>query len=239
MIKVKKCPKHLLDVLDFTKFEKISIYKNGMYLKAKEKIFYVSHFENLNALSIQVDKSDLEQIKLGGNLQRLNFIIDGDTTVVDLHFPKIVDKIPLNILKETIESKNPITGLNGKNESLINNSAFLEKINPLINPNEIIGRGLGLTPSGDDILIGILFVLFSKGKEQQVDKIKLEASLSRTNDISREFLQYALKGIFSESLLELLGTDNIDQSVNCILSTGHTSGADSLLGIHYGINNII
>lgn len=235
MIKVLKSPRHLLDVLDFSKFNKISDYRNGAYLECNGQIFYVSHYDNLNALSIKVNRNDVDFIIKGDKTQRLNFIVDSHTEILDLNLGKIHFN-DFKLLKEIIKEKNPLTGLNGKNDPLTFNLEILEELSPIYNPNNIIGRGLGLTPSGDDILIGIILILNILKKREELSKIIESADLSRTNKISKNFLEFTFKGYFSESILKLLKEDDIEKNVEEILKTGHTSGADTLLGMYYAIN---
>lgn len=238
MINLIKCPRHLIDALDISLFEKVYDYKNGSYLKAGDQIIYFSEWSNLNALSVQINKMDLNLIQEGDKLQRYNFIIDKHCQIVDLNFPDALEVDISNKLCKIIEDKNPNTGLNGKDDSLLKNYDILDKLNPLTSPNNIIGRGLGLTPSGDDVLIGILFAMYYLNMKGQIEIFRSKSDLNRTNNISKEFLKYAYSGIFSESLLSLLDGEDLCEKIDHIMKTGHTSGSDTLLGIYYGFNNL-
>lgn len=102
-----------------------------------------------------------------------------------------------------------------------------------------IGRGQGLTPTGDDFIVGLLSLLIIS------NKIKLENNLyalknnfyNKTTRISYEFLNYAFLGHFSSViknfLLCLLSNDEskLVSSLYTLCNTGHTSGFDSIYGI--------
>lgn len=97
-----------------------------------------------------------------------------------------------------------------------------------------IGLGLGLTPSGDDMLLGTLTALHMYRPDLAC---RLGAGitllLDRTNDISRSYLQLALDGYAATPVLgaaaELAG-GGTDQT-QVLLTVGHSSGCDILEGL--------
>ena len=100
------------------------------------------------------------------------------------------------------------------------------------------GLGMGLTPSGDDFLCGVLAGLLFSGQWDHPFAQALRQTISRrlgdTNDISRTFLSCALSCHFSRPVKELplaAGTTEILSSFGAI---GHSSGFDTLCGIYYG-----
>ncbi len=105
-----------------------------------------------------------------------------------------------------------------------------------------IGAGNGLTPSGDDFLVGLLFLLFLRGKKWKPFRNrlahKIKHNLHRTTDLSGAFLQYACQGKFSGYLLELehllIRKRDITKSLEKIGRTGHSSGIDTLTGMAAG-----
>jgi hypothetical protein len=113
---------------------------------------------------------------------------------------------------------------------------------------ELIGLGSGLTPSGDDFIVGYLAALFSRHSRAQVLQPFL-AALSDTlarlvasgNLISRQFILDALEGEFSESLAELVSAISardgarLRASAAQLVRIGHSSGADSLTGLLFGL----
>jgi hypothetical protein len=107
-----------------------------------------------------------------------------------------------------------------------------------------LGRGRGLTPSGDDHLVGLLAIDQVFGMIQPVFRNVLSAILEReavTTDIGKEYLVYALKGEFSSSItavLQALGNDDgeeLKKHLYALLTTGHSSGVDTAFGMLIGL----
>ncbi|MHA1448282.1 MAG: DUF2877 domain-containing protein [Candidatus Hodarchaeales archaeon] len=104
----------------------------------------------------------------------------------------------------------------------------------------IRGIGYGLTPSGDDFLIGFIAGLYLSqlihGKNTS-KKIELVCDLSLSeNYISNTFLLMAKEGLFYEKLKNLCNAlmindaKDIEMKTTLIIDTGETSGADMLTG---------
>jgi hypothetical protein len=105
-----------------------------------------------------------------------------------------------------------------------------------------LGRGPGLTPSGDDVIVGILATLWSAGAFAAGRLASLRRSLDRaagerTTDVSAEYLYHACRGRVAGPLHRLLtalhrgdGPATID-AVTRLRDFGHTSGMDSVLGV--------
>lgn len=101
-------------------------------------------------------------------------------------------------------------------------------------PGEIlmsfIGRGEGLTPAGDDFLLGVLLVLDnSRFANAGVLKAALPTLLARTTDISRAMLEQACHSRYSALLLALAAGEA--QAIARVADYGHSSGHDMLTGI--------
>jgi hypothetical protein len=109
---------------------------------------------------------------------------------------------------------------------------------------KVVGRGPGSTPSGDDVLVGILAVLNSP--HSGAAGARAAESLGRairpllwtTSDISRQLLRQAVKGLFSrdvhELVLALLGNpapEELRNAIRRVVETGATSGADTCMGL--------
>jgi len=106
----------------------------------------------------------------------------------------------------------------------------------------LIGFGEGLTPAGDDCVLGALASLhrlvpgWLPAHPDQRDRLA-EAARTRTTDLARDFLLEALDGRFAEPVLALLTalSDGLagDAAVR-LLAMGATSGADTLCGVRLG-----
>jgi hypothetical protein len=112
------------------------------------------------------------------------------------------------------------------------------------NAARLAGLGPGLTPAGDDYLVGLMAGLRvwpgpledSELSPDEACQIILEATEGRTTLLSRAFLHSAKEGLFGENwhelLAELAGGEaiGIQRAARRILSSGATSGADALAG---------
>jgi hypothetical protein len=113
---------------------------------------------------------------------------------------------------------------------------------------KFIGLGPGVTPSGDDILIGYLAGLWSTAaqNQQRLDFLSnfgglLSTLTKETNEISRTYLHYAIKGEFSSSTIALVSAisdgeeQNILSAAKEAMRVGHSSGMDSVSGLLIGM----
>ncbi|MEE8825113.1 DUF2877 domain-containing protein [Lentilactobacillus sunkii] len=107
--------------------------------------------------------------------------------------------------------------------------------------NFLYGRGRGLTPSGDDIIVGCLSILTAVGYPQLTEwqeAIHKRLKLGGTTDVSESYIGAALDGYTSKKMvafLKVIQTGDIEQLQSAILGIqdfGHTSGTDTLLGMY-------
>jgi hypothetical protein len=108
----------------------------------------------------------------------------------------------------------------------------------------LVGLGPGLTPSGDDFIVGLLAALWSR-RDCHALLMKLREPLTRlaatTHAISRQFLLDALAGEFGEPLSDLAvaismrDQRRVSAAAQRVLRVGHTSGADALTGFLFGM----
>lgn len=106
----------------------------------------------------------------------------------------------------------------------------------------LLGMGYGLTPSGDDFLVGLFYVLciggYMEHKTAGGIRNAVLGNLSRTGDLSGQFLRHACRGEFGEKLHALAGAvrrgeDGLTELYR-IAMTGHSSGVDALNGMAAG-----
>lgn len=106
----------------------------------------------------------------------------------------------------------------------------------------LIGLGIGLTPSGDDFLCGVLAgIIFADKSGHPFTHILKEAigrHLNNTNDISRAFLDCALKSHFSKPVKELPFKESAGEILSSFEAIGHSSGIDTLCGIYYILTHL-
>jgi hypothetical protein len=126
----------------------------------------------------------------------------------------------------------------------------------------LVGRGPGLTPSGDDALVGLLAALhrlapagdgsptapphrLAPARERaamELLRTAIAAHLHCTADISAHYLRLAVAGHVGERLVALCDAlaaaaspDEIETAAAAVIATGATSGADALLGVLSGV----
>ena len=114
----------------------------------------------------------------------------------------------------------------------------------------LIGLGTGLTPGGDDFLVGFvtgLRVTTGRSRERKLLISELGKAIirlsNRTNDISRTYLFHAAHGKVSSRLVTLAnlisrGEDAtlISQASKSVMQSGHTSGMETLTGLLIGMS---
>ena len=106
-----------------------------------------------------------------------------------------------------------------------------------------VGRGPGLTPSGDDVIVGILALLTSGAVGSAGDHATvrlaeaLAPALATTTDISRHLLHQAVRGWpgralhdLGKALVEGAPHEIFSDALALVLDTGSTSGADACMG---------
>ena len=115
----------------------------------------------------------------------------------------------------------------------------------------IAGCGIGLTPSADDFLCGVMASVLASAiaRGEQNEWLPLTAAMAeraapRTNLISAAFLRQAAAGQLSSDVLTLIRTFYssvlslrlLSAAMN-VIAFGETSGTDILTGIYFGQKN--
>ncbi|HEY4390578.1 MAG TPA: DUF2877 domain-containing protein [Paenibacillus sp.] len=107
-----------------------------------------------------------------------------------------------------------------------------------------IGRGNGLTPTGDDMLSGMLAVDTVAGIFTDKFRLHLSELIERealTTDISLEYLRYGLRGQFSSVISNVLNgltledREELIKRTHELLCVGRSSGLDTAFGILLGM----
>jgi len=109
----------------------------------------------------------------------------------------------------------------------------------------LLGLGEGLTPSGDDLLVGLLVVLHMTGRLKAVLPSPmhyrfLKEVTAGTSDLSGEFIRCALEGEFCEPVVllvrSLFAREQHAWPLHAVslAAMGHSSGIDAMVGIVLG-----
>lgn len=132
--------------------------------------------------------------------------------------------------------------------SLLQATCRLQLRDAAIFMRSLIGLGYGLTPSGDDFLVGYMAGLWctagaNPSRMQFLTALGAELSeVSRnTNEISYAYLRSAAKGHVSETLANLAqqlnqanNMSSVRATTQAALQVGHTSGSDGVSGMLLG-----
>ncbi|WP_440896787.1 oxamate carbamoyltransferase subunit AllH family protein [Amphibacillus sp. Q70] len=110
----------------------------------------------------------------------------------------------------------------------------------------LLGRGIGLTPTGDDILYGYTLVrLLCHHAEDLLTVLQAELKQIRTTEVSYYYLITLIEGFVSEQafyLEQILFTHDLidlEHIIDKFVSYGHTSGFDLLIGFLCGLDYIL
>ena len=105
----------------------------------------------------------------------------------------------------------------------------------------LAGLGPGLTPSGDDVLGGVLFARRALAGPEEEVRLAAAAAGVRTNAIARAFLRWAARGQALSPVHDLMEAavrgdpDAAGTAARALAKVGESSGADFALGLCWGI----
>ncbi|MGD8111150.1 DUF2877 domain-containing protein [Vibrio sp. TRT 17S01] len=115
-----------------------------------------------------------------------------------------------------------------------------------------LGKGQGLTPSGDDFICGVLVLLTYASQYSGFYQSSCDTARARiikacslqwhtTTDVSRHYLQQACEGDFSQpvawlvySIFNSTSLNEVEEKINNVFEIGSSSGIDIVSGILFG-----
>lgn len=113
----------------------------------------------------------------------------------------------------------------------------------------VIGFGIGLTPSMDDFISGLMLSLIYLGSYYELNMISIykfnkeliKDGLNKTTKVSSEMLRHSSKGKTNEAvrnlMLSIIHEIDKEKIIKALIKTinfGETSGSDTALGIYVG-----
>lgn len=107
----------------------------------------------------------------------------------------------------------------------------------------LLGRGLGLTPSGDDVLVGYGIALWMQGRARRFARVLDGMLKGQTTDVSASYLRAMVAGHANQGYCELgeaaaAGESaRVSQALAGLQRVGHTSGNDGLFGFAVGLRS--
>ncbi|MFS0783160.1 DUF2877 domain-containing protein [Bacillus sp. 1P06AnD] len=99
-----------------------------------------------------------------------------------------------------------------------------------------LGRGIGLTPSGDDLVTGLMVVLQAFGEDVELP------DGYQTTAVSNAYLHAAGQGFATSILIEVVHSlqgKNLLKKCGELVSFGHSSGYDTLFGLLAALQIVI
>lgn len=106
----------------------------------------------------------------------------------------------------------------------------------------LLGRGKGLTPSGDDIMMGYGAGRLVLGDAEEFLNVLSGIVSHQTTAVSTAYLKALCKGYVNHDYIQLFESiqhekkNDVSKWLQCIRTTGHTSGSDSLYGLQLSMN---
>lgn len=244
-----------------------SIFAHSLNIQVGLRLINISCFDNyLSCFGINISEKNLKSVIQSVTENNIVKFLDNNIVFYTQDGIKRIDVKNFNIVELKIKPLNyfPEKGLKKTLEVLNNckvdqrigipNNTLLKKFSDEMitfknfNAEQIVtwllGRGKGLTPSGDDILCGYIFVLLLVDKANTClsSLVKqIRNNLKLTTDVSKAYLICATQGYVNSKVYQLYKSfknhnfKDIDSELNSILEIGHTSGKDLSYGIKLGI----
>lgn len=152
--------------------------------------------------------------------------------------------------KRTLFDKEMSRMLKERTAALLEGFSTNDRSQNIQNANKLIGLGQGLTPSGDDFLVGLLLA-FSTSEKNYFSKKEwgqeiVKVSKNNTNIISYSALKYAAIGqtretisLFIEILVHAETDDQVKQALSTVMKIGSSSGTEIAWGILNGLSLLL
>ena len=252
-----------------------STFDKGINIESRDGLIFIGGERMRVPFGIHMDLRDLKRLgnlqkgdKYRFNLGRRELILGGHTIsltrakIYSSYIEKNLGELDKELLKEVFKKIVDLdfsTGFDLSLKEVIykNDSPVINLRNNFTSHDEeeieatlrsLIGRGRGLTPSGDDLILGLLLVN-RLGPILKPLLIKIFKELIGneilTTRVSMSYYNSGLKGEFSSPMIDLYKAilrgdrENMDSYINNIINYGHTSGRDTLTGIALGIERLI
>jgi len=179
----------------------------------------------------------------------------GRLETVDLHLRRRPPHVPTDLVTHLAQFYEPQAGQDPFNEKL---GVALRGVSDGGDPRDLaslVGLGAGLTPSGDDVLVGVLAALDLISqcspdartlRQALVDVLPVPLETCTTR-LSAQMLRAAADGLYAEPVLALLdalarnGADPApaERAAEALSRLGHCSGRDTLRGIAAALSRAI
>ncbi len=254
------------EILAKNHFAKIhSVFPNGFNLNFNGELVYISYHQEglLSARGISIDQSVFDAItpylKIGVQVrvkeQQLVFYTRPYIFTVHFTERKVKDLKVRPLTEDELEAfgfQSRLEQLNLlKHSGFATNENLMMILNEIKRENEVntnhikrlIGAGIGLTPTGDDFLQGLIFMEQTLQNRPHIQTLVEEQLTQRsTTDVSLSYYQAIFDGYSNEPLVLLAqaikegNEEAFHQAISYIRQYGETSGYDLLTGMGQYLN---
>ncbi len=157
---------------------------------------------------------------------------------LSLNFGSIIDSIEHYAAWDSLDKNSPTGQVGHRAAACLKRAITARQSGDLLQTavGQLAGLGQGLTPAGDDYLLGVMAALWLTGQTELLSEIA-EAATTRTTALSVAFLRAAARGEFMEAWHSLAQAwveqdhQAIGQTVDRIARFGASSGPDALAGL--------
>lgn len=238
-----------------------SVFPNGFNLVLNKKLVFVGkHGSNLSAFGLTIEARPFERIRQQlevGQMVRLHTdywtfytrphvltLQLKDKSSLDLTVPNVtlqhlIDSQLVSVIKAA--GAFALSGFNQSEQLQNQYHAWLEEnanSDRSVVIRQLIGAGVGLTPTGDDFLQGMMLIEMALGQSDQLrTAVQKELNLRKTTDVSEAYYQALFEGQVNQSWVDLLieiqkgKAAELEPIVKQIQAYGATSGNDILVGV--------
>lgn len=157
---------------------------------------------------------------------------------IDLNIKRY--NFPIEAINKIVKYEKEAKGLNYLSDNrrlmVLNSLHNFARSGDFSDVKDVLGYGIGLTPTSDDMIVGIMLILWCLGKYKMVEKNTFKANILHvTTDISVKYFTCANLGVFSQILnncvLKFSCNSDIEKAIEVLKSVGSSSGEDTLQGM--------
>lgn len=250
LVSITNVSSELLKSLESSETIKVhSVFNSGVNIKTKDRLIYVGHRDGPSSINIMLAQLvNLKEIKVDDLLSyrdkqltfnSINLVLDL-SNAHQLNYQLSEGKLNFNSKRSVLRIVHEYNFISGFDKNI---ASLIDYLTPMYEKdcnkclNYLFGRGIGLTPSGDDFIVGLLAYHSVEPflSKRFIEELTNKVVLNQTTDISISYLQDALKGLFSREVLDLFEAMKADgeviKHIYAISNFGHSSGIDTLSGI--------
>jgi len=246
----------------------LGVTSRGIFLQTQQKkVIFLSRekYRGPLTLNIEADDAFFEGINLGdrviihgGNLAFPRIGLTCSSENADVWKPSdppplANSKVEIKISLDRFAQLLPAQPESFSNQELKALNLSLRSFNLQQVASQLIpflGKGAGLTPSGDDLIVGFLLALNRWGKDflpflkvKEPNLLLVQAAPLRTTSLSASLIESAAQGMADERLILALdslvtGVPDVEECITCLRNYGNTSGRDAFMGMRivlYGL----